>query len=78
VDTEGTIRTVLRELEIDTSGVDGHTRLREDLQVDSTELVEIAVALERRAPVALDTDEILALRTFADLVTYVDNAPRRG
>jgi hypothetical protein len=36
------------------------------------------VALERRAPVALDTDEILALRTFADLVTYVDNAPRRA
>ena len=29
MDTEGTIRTVLRELEIDTSGVDGHTRLRE-------------------------------------------------
>ncbi len=77
MDAEGTVRTVLKELEIDTDGVHAGTRLREDMQVDSTELVEIAVALERAAPVAIGTDAILAVQTFADLVACVHNAPRR-
>jgi acyl carrier protein len=77
MDAEGTVRTVFKQLEIDTMGVQGSTRLREDLQVDSTELVEIALALEREVPVVIGTDEILAVRTFAELVTVVDNAPRR-
>jgi acyl carrier protein len=77
MDAEGTVRTVLKQLEIDTDGVHDTTRLREDMQVDSTELVEIAVALERSAPVAIGTDDILAARTFADLVACVHNAPRR-
>jgi acyl carrier protein len=45
--------------------------------VDSTELVEIAVAIERNTPVALDTEEVLALKTVGDLVSYVHNAPPR-
>ena len=77
MDTNDVVLTVLRDLEIDTDGVDEATRLREDLQVDSTELVEIAVAIERRAPVALDTEAVLALKTVGDLLTYVDNAPPR-
>jgi acyl carrier protein len=78
MDAESTVRTVLRDLEIDTSGITGDTRLREDMQVDSTELVEIAVALARSGPLAIETNDILALTTFADLVTYVDKAPRLG
>jgi acyl carrier protein len=77
MDVEGTVRTVLKELEIDTASMHAGTRLREDLQVDSTELVEIAVALERVVPVAIDIDDILAVQTFADLVTCVRKAPRR-
>jgi len=64
-------------LDIDTHDVRDGTRLREDLAVDSTELVEIAVALEQAAPVAIGTDQIFAVRTFADLVACVENAPRR-
>ena len=78
MDAESTVRTVLRDLEIDTSGITGDTRLRDDMQVDSTELVEIAVALARSGPLAIETNDILALTTFADLVTYVDKAPRLG
>jgi len=77
MDTEDTVRAVLTGLDIDTSGVRASTRLREDLDVDSTELVEILVALERVVPVAISTEVILSARTFADLVTCVDNAPPR-
>lgn len=68
---------VMRELEIDINGVDEGTSLRDDLGVDSTELVELAVAIERRAAVKLDTEEVLAHKTIGDLVTYVDTTRRR-
>jgi acyl carrier protein len=77
MDAERTVRIVLTRLEIDIHNVHGDTRLREDLAVDSTELVEIAVALEQAAPVTIGTDQILAARTFADLISCVENAPRR-
>lgn len=77
MNTHTVVLNVLRELEIDTGDVGADTRLREDLEVDSTELVEIGVALERRAPVKVDTDEILALKTFGELVAYVDGALQR-
>ena len=77
MDAEGTVRTVLKQLQIDADGVQDGTRLREDLEIDSTELVEIAVALEAAAPVAIGNEEIFAARTFADLVACVHNAPRR-
>lgn len=69
---------VMRRLEIDVAGVDEDTNLRDDLAIDSTELVEIAVALEATTATKLDTDEVLALKTVRDLMTFVDNAPRQG
>jgi acyl carrier protein len=78
VNSDSLVRDVLRELEFDLSGVDGATRLRDDLGVDSTELVEIGVAIERSTTLKIDTNEILRLKTIGDLVAYVDSAPRRG
>jgi acyl carrier protein len=78
VNSDSVVRDVLRELEFDLSGVDDATRLRDDLGVDSTELVEIGVAIERSTTVKIDTNEILRLKTIGDLVAYVDSAPRRG
>jgi len=78
VTTQSVLLGVLRDLEIKTDGVGDETRLREDLEVDSTELIEIAVAIEQRTSAAIDTNDILALKTFGELVTYVDHAPSRG
>jgi acyl carrier protein len=78
VNSSSVVRSVLRDLEIDISGAGDSARLRDDLGVDSTELVEIAVAIERSTTVKIDTDEILGLKTLGDLVAYVDKAPPRG
>jgi len=78
VNSNSVVLGVLRALEIDTNGVDNATHLRDELGVDSTELVEIAVAIERSAAVKIDTNEFLALKTIGDLVTYVDNAAHSG
>lgn len=67
----------LRELGFETDEIKDATLIREDLEVDSTELVEIAVAVERHLPISLDSTDFEALRTFGDMVTFVESAPMR-
>ena len=74
MDTRETLIEIFRELKIDPTGVDDDSRLREDLDVDSTEMVEIAVAAEKRLAIAIDTDEFLSLKTFGAVVRYVSTA----
>jgi acyl carrier protein len=78
MDTSETLIDVLRELKIDPAGIEAESRLRDDLEIDSTELVEIAVAIEKRLAVSLDTDEFLALKTFGNMIDYVDRAAIRA
>lgn len=77
MDTNTVVREILVGLEIDVDGIDDQTRLREDLEMDSTELVEVAVAIEAAVPVVIDTNGFLALKTLGDVVAYVDHAPAR-
>jgi acyl carrier protein len=65
------------ELGFDPAAIADGTRLREDLAIDSTELVEIAVAIERRVPVSIDTGRFQALGTFGEVVDFVESAPAR-
>jgi len=74
MDTHDVVIEILRELKIDPAGVEPDSRLREDLDIDSTELVEIAVATEKRLSVTIDTDEFLRIRTFGGIVEYISAA----
>ena len=62
---------LLEELGFDPAEIEQDTRLREDLAIDSTELVEIAVAIERRVPVSIDAGHFQALDTFGEMVDFV-------
>jgi acyl carrier protein len=74
MDVKGMLIEIFRELKIDPSGVETDSRLRQDLDIDSTEMVEIAVVIEKRLSIGVDTDEFLRLRTFGDVVNYVASA----
>ena len=74
MDTHDVVIEILRELKIDPAGVEPDSRLREDLDIDSTELVEIAVATEKSLSVTIDTDEFLRIRTFGGIVEYISAA----
>jgi acyl carrier protein len=74
MDTRDALIEIFHELKIDPTGVEDDSRLREDLDVDSTEMVEIAVATEKRLSVTLDTDEFLQLKTFGAVVRYISGA----
>jgi acyl carrier protein len=74
MDTRDVLIEIFRELKIDPSGIDAESRLREDLDIDSTEMVEIAVATEKHLGVVVDTDLFLRIRTFGGIVDYVSAA----
>jgi acyl carrier protein len=74
MDTRAALIEIFSELKIDPTGIEDDSRLREDLDVDSTEMVEIAVATEKRLSIAIDTDDFLRLKTFGAIVDYVSTA----
>lgn len=74
MDVRAEILSVFEELKVSTAGVDDDTRLREDLELDSTELVEIGVAVERRLPLDVDTAVFPALITFGEMVAFIEEA----
>jgi acyl carrier protein len=77
MDVRAELIGLLSELGFDPADIGSETRLREDLAIDSTELVEIAVAIERLASVSIDTGHFQALETFGEVVSFVESAPVR-
>lgn len=66
-----TLIGIFRKLEFDPGQIDDGTRLKEDLEIDSTELAEIAVAIENSFPLQVDDSELRGLQTFGDVVAYI-------
>jgi acyl carrier protein len=64
---------VMGDLCIETTNLNEETRLKEDLDIDSTELVEMAVVLEKRLPVVIDDTVFTRLRTFGDVEQFVQS-----
>ncbi|GAA2249563.1 hypothetical protein GCM10010145_16240 [Streptomyces ruber] len=64
--------TVLRGIGFRDDELTDGTVLAADLGIDSTELVEIVVALEQHFGIRVDMDEEGAFRTFGDLVACAD------
>ncbi|NGO11148.1 acyl carrier protein [Streptomyces sp. HC44] len=64
--------TVLREIGFRDDELADTTGLSEDLGIDSTELVEIVVALEQHFDISIDMDAEGGFRTLGDLVACAD------
>ncbi len=66
------IRGRLAELmERDTTEITLETRLEEDLEADSLDLVELAMALEEELHLEIPDDELEGIRTVGDAVEFV-------
>ena len=61
-------------LEFEAGEINDATRIREDLAVDSTELAEIAIALEKTLGVVIDDGKFAQLETFGEVVAYIASA----
>ena len=61
------------DLAIDTDHISSETRLREDLEMDSTELVELAVVLEKRLSLSIDDAALGKLSTFGEVEQFLQS-----
>lgn len=61
----------MQDLHINIAKINTATRLKEDLDMDSTELVEMAVALEKRLPLTIDDAALGKLHTFGELEQFI-------
>ncbi|MEL7623185.1 MAG: acyl carrier protein [Clostridiales bacterium] len=68
------VRDVIVEtLKCEISDITPEARLTEDLDIDSLDAVEMAMALEEALQVTIPDDVLADLKTIGDLVTYLEN-----
>ncbi len=67
--------SLLKDLGFEQSELTDGARFKEDLSIDSTELVEISVAVERTMLVPIDSKTLWSLTTVGDLVELVESSP---
>ncbi|TGB10187.1 acyl carrier protein [Streptomyces sp. MZ04] len=70
--------TVMRGAGFEGEELADDRRLAEDLDIDSTELVEVVVALEQHFGISIDADAEGGFRTFRDLVDRVERLMSTG
>jgi|GEM_PF-733612 len=63
----------MKDLAIDTDHIRSETRLRGDLEMDSTELVELAVVLEKRLSLSIDDAILGKLSTFGEVEQFLES-----
>lgn len=73
MDIRDQLLSVMKELSIDTANITSETCLKEDLYMDSTELVELAVALEKRLSISVDDVTLGKLTTFGEVEQLIQS-----
>jgi acyl carrier protein len=72
-------KTMHAEFGLDPDAIEPSQQLIEDLDLDSIDLVDLAVALEEQSGIVLEEEELKSVRTVADAVRVVHAAfARRG
>lgn len=62
---------VSEQLEIDAETITAETRLNEDLNADSLDVVEMLMALEDEFGVDIPDEEIEKMKTIGDVVDFI-------
>jgi acyl carrier protein len=57
--------------DVEPTRLSGSTNLRNDLDIDSTEMVSVTVAIEQAFKLSLDSDEVQTFRTVDDICNCV-------
>jgi acyl carrier protein len=77
MDVRAMLLSIFEQLELAPGDLDDAVRFREDLEMDSTEFVELALTIEKQARVPIDASHFAELSTFGDLVSFVESVPDR-
>jgi acyl carrier protein len=63
---------VAEQLEIDAETITAETRLNEDLNADSLDVVEMLMSLEDEFGVDIPDEEIEKMKTIGDVVEFIE------
>lgn len=67
------IEIIADELSVDAANIKEDTRLKEDLNVDSLDVVELVMRLEETFDVAVSDEAAAKLTTVKDIVSYIES-----
>ncbi len=70
------IELIADELNIDKAGITADTKLREDLNVDSLDVVDLIMKLEDTFNIEVSDEAAAKLISVADIVAYVQDATK--
>ena len=64
---------IASQLRVDASATTEETRLVEELQADSANIMVMIMDLEDRFGITVEDDQIMKLKTVGDVVRYIDS-----
>jgi acyl carrier protein len=64
--------TLVNEFEVPQDAITPDKRLREDLELDSLDAVDMIVALEQGLKIRVDEEEAKQIRTVGDIYSFVE------
>ena len=67
-------KIIADQLGMEQSSITNTTSLRDDLQADSLDIVEIIMSIEEEFNIQVDDDDALGFKTVGDVVAYIENA----
>ena len=67
------IEIIADELSVDAANIKEDTRLKEDLNVDSLDVVELVMRLEETFDIAVSDEAATKLATVKDIVSYIES-----
>lgn len=65
-------RTLTEEFEVPQASLTADKRLREDLELDSLDAVDMIVALEQALKIRVDEEQAKLIRTVGDIYDFVE------
>jgi acyl carrier protein len=65
-------KTLIEEFEVPEENIVAEKRLREDLELDSLDAVDMIVALEQSLKIRVDEEEAKQIRTVGDIYAFVE------
>ncbi len=63
---------LVEQLDIDRAKITPDARFVEDLEMDSLDMVEMVIGVEKELGVQIDNDEAKDLKTVGDLIAYLE------
>ncbi|MBD5086815.1 MAG: acyl carrier protein [Clostridiales bacterium] len=65
-------KIIAEQLGMEQSKITNTTSLKEDLQADSLDVVEIIMAIEDEFGIQVDDNDALAFKTVGEVVSYIE------